>query len=358
MSTSTAAARAHPIAAAPRPSYLLWTPALRSAHLERLTGPGGPPPAWRFAVAATGRHADCDDDLLAGAPVAVQLSDLDDLVRRVAAGPPSVLEVTEPLWRAEWPSAQRLIAAAAGRSRVVTYAIDELVGRRPVPDAGVLAAVAFGTRAAARAYAAAYPGAAWTAAVIEERRTRCPRCFPTGRAAPARREVVLAAELSARKGVDLLLAAWDALGRAGSTAGWRLRLLGWGPLRERARAWAAGRDDAEVTGPVDRSQLHAALRRAAVVVLPSRRVPGWREQVGLSLVEGLAHGCHLVTTTETGLAEGLAEEGHTVVGPDDLEALTLGLRVALTAYRPEKVLPPDGTDSRMRATHWLARAGG
>lgn len=338
-----------------RPSYLLWTPGLRSAHLERLAG--DVLPGWDLTLAATGRTDDCDDALLAATSLRVEVGDLPGLVRGVAAAPPTVLEVTEPSWGAQWPAAQALIEAAAGRSRVVSYAIDELVEDGPLPDAGAVDAVVFGTRASARAYAGAWPAAGWRSSVLEERREPCAGCYTAGQAAPAEREVVVVAELAQRKGTDVLMAAWDLLARSEAAAGWRVRLLGGGRLLASARAWSAGRADVEVLGPVGRVVVHAALRRAAVVALPSRRVPGWREQVGLSLVEGLAHGCAVVTTTETGLAEGLAAEGHPVVAPEDPPALAAGLAAALASYRPEKVLPAAGTDSRVRATRWLAGIG-
>ena len=106
--------------------------------------------------------------------------------------------------------------------------------------------------------------------------------------------------------------------------------------------------------------MHAALARAAVVVLPSRRTDGWREQVGLSLVEGAAHGCRLVTTTETGLADDL--RGRTdavVVAPDDAEALADGLRHALADVGGDLPLPPaaaqdPSADGRLAAVVALA----
>ncbi len=87
------------------------------------------------------------------------------------------------------------------------------------------------------------------------------------------------------------------------------------------------------------------------MVLPSRRVEGWREQVGLSLVEGLAHGCRLLTTDETGLAEGLGAE-HVVVAAGSAEALAGGLR-ALGPAAATKALPGPGGDSRQEVQRWL-----
>jgi glycosyltransferase involved in cell wall biosynthesis len=328
----------------PARGYVLYTPVLRSAHLERL----GPRPGFR--VLASGRHPDCDDALLAAAPFPVLLAEPDELAEALKADPPEVLEVTEPLWTAQWPAALRL-ADAAPAARLVTYAI-EVLPPPAAPAAGRLRAVAFGSHRAAMAYAACYPGATWDTTVVEERRDRCPVCFggqPDGARVPAARELVFAAEFSERKAVDLLMAAWDAAG----PAGWVLRLLGWGPRTEQVLAWADGRRDVEVEVAADRAAVHEALRRAAAVVLPSRRVPGWREQVGLSIVEGLAHGCHVLTTDETGLAEGLRAAGHTVVAAGDGPALAAGLgrQVGLP---PDKALPSTAEDSRRAALAWLA----
>ncbi len=329
------------------PAYALYTPVLRSSHLERLAGLPG------LRVLASGRHPDCDDALLAAAPFPVLLAGEADLVAELRARPPRVLEVTEPLWTAQWPASLRL-ADAAPAARLVTYAI-EVLPPPAAPGPGRLAAVAYGSAAAQRAYAVSYPGARWSATVVEERRPRCADCFAgAAERVPAARELVFAAEFSERKAVDLLMAAWDEV--QDGLGGWRLRLLGWGPRTGQVQAWAQGRPDVDVVVRAPRAVVHDALRRAAAVVLPSRRVPGWREQVGLSIVEGLAHGCLVVTTDETGLADGLRAAGHVVVPAGDGPALAAAFAQALPVLPPYKVLPPDTSDSLVAARRWLAGA--
>lgn len=326
-------------AAAP---FVLYTPVLRSSHLERLA------PLPGFRLLAADRHPDCDSALLARAPFPVLLADHDALEADLRADPPAVLELTEPLWTAQWPASLRLADAVPG-TLLATYAIEVLPHRAP-DGWRRLDAVAFGSAASARAYAQVCPGAGWRSTVVEERRPRCPDCFPATLAGrvPARPELVFAAELSERKGIDLLTAAWDDV----RPAGWRLRVLGWGPRTEQVRAWAEGRDDVDLLVRADRGQVHDALCRAAAVVLPSRRVDGWREQIGLSLVEGLAHGCRLLTTDETGLAEGLGPE-HVVVAAGSRDALAGGLR-ALGPPPVDKALPAADDDSRQQVQRWLA----
>lgn len=336
----------------PARAYLLYTPALRSSHLERLR----PLADLRLELLAGGRHRDLDRALLADPPVPVTFAEGPALDAVVAARRPAVLEVTEPLWAPEWATSVRLaaVARAADPGVVVAgYAIETLVPDGPPPPvAGVLDAVVHGSDATRVLYERCYgAGALGAATVLEERRGRCARCFPDPVAtAPARREVAFVAEFGDRKGIDLLLDAWPEV----AAPGWRLRLLGYGPRTAEVLAWAAGRGDVDVEVRAGRAAVHDALRRAAVVVLPSRRVPGWREQAGLSLVEGLAHGCRLVTTTETGLAAGLVAAGHDVVRPGSASDLAEGLRRALAAAPSAKALPPADEDSRMAATRWIA----
>ena len=105
-----------------------------------------------------------------------------------------------------------------------------------------------------------------------------------------------------------------------------------------------------------RAQIHAQLRRSRVLVLPSQPAPGWREQVGLPICEGLAHGCTIVTSTETGLAGWLAFHGHRVESPavpadDWAGALALALRQGRPASAVLDDLPI--VDGRLAADAWL-----
>lgn len=52
------------------------------------------------------------------------------------------------------------------------------------------------------------------------------------------------------------------------------------------------------------------------LILLSQRVGSFREQVGFPITDGLAHGCEIIATSETGVAGSLAEHGHSVVAPE------------------------------------------
>jgi len=136
----------------------------------------------------------------------------------------------------------------------------------------------------------------------------------------------------------------------------RLTIVGTGAFADRAAAAAAADPAIELIIAPSRADIHDQLRRSRVLVLPSQPAPGWREQVGLPICEGLAHGCTIVTSTETGLADWLGAHGHTLVRPEvPAEALARALVAALRQDRSADSvlgdLPP--TDGRLAADDWL-----
>ncbi|GAA4359782.1 glycosyltransferase [Angustibacter luteus] len=343
---------------------------LRTAHLER------------FAVMAPatvlyhGTRYDYDLSVLPdGVPVPRQVS-RPAAVRELLTGGYDVVELNEPLMTRRWPDllAQLVAARLAPRRRAlaVAYCIgltdpaDELAARLPRPLArlatrvvlGVLVRgfdrLAFGTQGCYDLVAGYVPHRvlARRAAVFPALPTACD--CPPGEREPG--TVLFVGAFSERKGVRQLLAGWEALG-AGAQ-GLRLHLIGKGPLLEHVQHWAAGRDEVRVDVDPPRSLVHEALRRAHVLVLLSQRVGAWREQVGLPLVEGLGHGCEVVTTSETGLAGWLQAHGHEVLAPT-APASQVAQALARAAGSPRDAgqvladLPT--TDSRIAADRWLLR---
>jgi len=161
-------------------------------------------------------------------------------------------------------------------------------------------------------------------------------------------------DLSPRKGFDSVLAAWGPVRRRVPDA--VLTVVGRGALLD--EAYTAARADSRIRILADppRDVIHAELRRASVVVLPSRRQGAWREQVGLPIVEGLAHGCTVVTTDETGIADWLRRNGHGVIPAGSVSELLAAI-IAEAASRPldsstvRASLPRQ--DSRLEADSWL-----
>jgi glycosyltransferase involved in cell wall biosynthesis len=160
-----------------------------------------------------------------------------------------------------------------------------------------------------------------------------------------------------RKGVLQLLETWPTVSARRPSA--RLRVLGKGPLRPVVEAAAAADPSIQVEVDPGRAAIHAALRRAKVAVLLSQPWRGWREQVGLPIVEALAHGCHVIATDQTGLADWLRAHGHTVVPASASTTVVAdALVTALDSCRSaESVLEelPD-RDGRLAADEWMFAA--
>jgi glycosyltransferase involved in cell wall biosynthesis len=157
-----------------------------------------------------------------------------------------------------------------------------------------------------------------------------------------------------RKGIRQAMRAWDEVRTRRPSA--TFVVVGHGPLQGEVEAWAAQRPEVSVVIDPPRPEVHRLLRSAPVLVLLSQPLRHWREQIGLPILEGLSHGCEIVATTETGLAEWLADHGHAVVAPDASPAEVAGQIVAAFDRARERngsldVLP--SVDQRIAADHWM-----
>ncbi|MDD7936181.1 glycosyltransferase [Actinomycetospora straminea] len=342
-------------------------PDLRSSVVEEM-------PATQ-ALLFTSRRADADPALLADPRVSPFTP--CRLVAALRDPELAVLEVAEPLWTGEWVRALRWIALAKllrPRITVATYAIENLDARarlapralahRPVLGAVVtrlavvamgvslllgLDAVVFGTSGAAENYRRAFGWALRRTrqTVLTPRLSACSVCGPRVEDVTREPTVLFLGTPSERKGFAVLTAAWERAGA--SERGWRLVVAD--PSGATDRAVPAG---VSIVADPPRATVHALLRTAAVVAMPSVRRPGWREQIGLPLVEGLTHGCRVVTTTETGLADDLRDHPRVVLTtPGDVADLAAGLRRAMDADdRPAPPGPRGATKSDVVAW-WL-----
>lgn len=355
-----------------RPRSLQLYDAVRTAHLERIEDPE------RVTILYRQRRYDFDAAL--AARLDVRRAGVAGAFAWTLRNRVDVIEIAEPLVA---EAAARSLAAILGdrlraarsggpRARVVAYAIESLPPAPPPAGAPLRSRLK-------RAVQSALIGGVWRATdrlalgtelaldVYRRRfRGRWPEhrvipALPTarlqpGEASPRAPIVVFLGDLSERKGFPQVVAAWPAV--QARIAGARLAILGRGAGAGEAQALAARDAAVSVALEPSRDAIFAALAAAKVLVLPSRRTATWREQVGLPIVEGLSSGCLIVTTTETGLAPWLAEHGHAVVDPDDADALSEAMAVALASDRaPDDVLADlPAVDGRRAADRWL-RAG-
>ncbi|WP_313408302.1 glycosyltransferase [Aeromicrobium sp.] len=346
---------------------------LRTAHLER---------AHAFVPASilyAHRKYDFDASLVDGL----------DLVRAgawrtawlVLRSRPTVLEVNEPLmWQGQ---GRTLLAIAAARVSgllrrnrvpVVAYAIEnrDPATSRPVRWRGRLRRlrdatasrlvarsldrVAFGTPGSERLYADVH------GRDLRRAEQRLVPAVPAACTCPDgdqdAGEVLFVGAFDERKGVTELLGAWPLVAAARPDAS--LQVIGQGPLADEVAERVAQLERARVDIDPPRSEIHACLRRAAALVLLSQPHSRWREQVGLPIVEGLSHGCAVVTTEQSGLAGWLSDHGHAVVASDasaqEIASAVLG---ALDGRRPASQIMADlpRVDGREAADRWLMTGG-
>lgn len=166
--------------------------------------------------------------------------------------------------------------------------------------------------------------------------------------------VLFLGALEPRKGFPELLAAWSRVVELRPSA--KLFIIGKGSLELTARKMAADNSSISLVVDPPRAHIHRALRESALVILLSQPAPNWREQVGLPIVEGLAHGCSIVTTQETGLADWLRAHDHTVLAPNvSVGTLANSVVDALKGRRPSESILADlpNVDGRLRADEWL-----
>lgn len=344
---------------------------LRSAHLERA-----------HALAPTSllfrrRRYDFDEalaeglDLVQGRTFSMAVT----VVRSRLSG----IEVNEPLLRPGlWKTAVAVSAARAGarlrRSpvQVVSYAIEN---RDPYGDRAPRAwrsrlrwhtdrmltrytahridRIVYGTAAAAELYSARLAddlrrAESWIVPALP-----APCDCPVAGTRDVDR-VIFVGAFQPRKGFPELVTAWPLVVERLPNA--RLTLLGKGPMEGLARELADRVAGVDVVVDPPRAELHRALRKSAVLVLLSQRTLTWREQVGLPVVEALAHGCAVVTTDETGLAGWLAEHGHHVLPlPTSTEGVADAVADALVARRSATSVLADlpGEDGRLAADRQL-----
>ncbi|RKT78477.1 glycosyltransferase involved in cell wall biosynthesis [Terracoccus luteus] len=276
-----------------------------------------------------------------------------------------------------------LLAVRAGdlvrrrRTAVVTYAIGNVpIDQLPVPGGKARLGrrldrwlaprvwrrcdrVAFGTEAAVEAYAAsfgpAHRDAVTTLIPALPTRCGCGNLSPSDGHTAIRTQILFLGDLSTRKGFDLVVEAWSVL--RGDVPSARLVIVGRGAMADTARSLARTDERVQFVEDPPRPAVHKHLRDASVVVLPSRPHRGWREQVGLPLVEGLAHGCTVVTTHETGIAGWLRAHGHQTLPTAEAErgglaqALTRAVREPLSPELVIRSLPEH--DGRLAADGWM-----
>ncbi len=343
---------------------------VRSAHLERAAQ------LPEATILYGGKRYDFEDGLAAGLDLvhARGLRAAWYLLRHEV----DALEVNEPLFiHGARSTATALLGLRVGRllghdrPRVVSYAIENLEPAglpRPTRFTSRLARrldlalmaliwrqldrIAYGTAAAESLYRSTLPPRRSLAATLI---TALPAPAPVDPAVEkSPLQVVFLGALSERKGIRQLLAAWPKVRAEQPQA--QLTVIGLGALVDLVAGQSGSEAGIELVVDPPRAQIASHLDRAQVLVLASQPSATWREQVGLPIVEGLAHGCTIVATRETGLADWLRARGHQVIADaTSVDDLAGGLLAALRAPLPvaDVLASLPAEDGRLAADRWL-----
>lgn len=343
---------------------------LRTAHLERARE------LEPASLVFFGHNYDFDPELAEGLDL-VPVSGTGELGRLLLHEDVRELEINEPLMLMAVKHslvavlAARVSGALRGRRvRIATYAIENA---RPLSAPsrrlrtpwrrwayraavrvvlGQVDRIAFGTSAAMTVYRELVPRPRSRGQLVPAVSTAC-SCLE-GELGARPPVLLFVGTFDERKGLRPVLEVWPEV--AAAVPGARLVVVGQGELEERVRRLVEQRRDVELSVAPSREEIHARLRRARSLVLWSQPSPTWREQVGLPLVEGLSHGCHVVASDETGIADWLVAHGHDVVpvagGADSLQgALVRSLRSERSPADVLADLPHE--DGRLAADRWL-----
>jgi glycosyltransferase involved in cell wall biosynthesis len=245
------------------------------------------------------------------------------LRRAVREFDPDVVDVHEECY---FPSGAQAVHAADGRP-VTMFAAQNLPKRYPAP-------IRWMRRWVLGRLAAAYPCSAEAAVVLREwgYRGRI-EIIPYGvedelfAVRPRGEHVGFVGRLTEQKGIrDLLV-----FGR-------RLLCIGRGPLVDQVRTAGARVEEARTL-----EELAGAFERMAVLAIPSRTIPGAKEQFGRVAAEAMAAGVPVVAYDSGALGEVIGDAG-VLVPEGDREGLVRSIRQLLDQ--------PNGLGERGRARAW------
>lgn len=114
-----------------------------------------------------------------------------------------------------------------------------------------------------------------------------------------------------RKGIAHVMAIWPKVLKLLPES--KLMLLGKLGNVSDVREFAASFSSVTLLEDPTRVKIFDVLARSKALILFSQPARGWKEQVGLPIVEALSMGCEIISSDQTGIQSWLAGHGHQVV---------------------------------------------
>lgn len=167
-------------------------------------------------------------------------------------------------------------------------------------------------------------------------------------------KLVFVGSLERRKGLLALRDAWHHVVSKFPNAS--LLVMGTGPEENAIREWERECSSVKFIAAPNREMIHSELSSAKALILFSQREGIWREQIGLPILEGLSHGCEIVTSSDTGIAAWLEANQHQVLRyTASTNQLASAILEALNSVRsPVDILRSlPVSDVRLDATYWM-----
>lgn len=153
--------------------------------------------------------------------------------------------------------------------------------------------------------------------------------------------IVFVSNLLERKGTAELIEAIDRLGR-GTETRFRVSIAGDGPLSPLVEEWAAARPNVEYLGYVSEREKRELLAHGSIYVLPSHA-----EGLPIAILEGMAGGNAIVSTTVGSIPEVVGDENGILVEPGSPGELAAALESLVDA--------PERASEMARTNHELIR---
>jgi glycosyltransferase involved in cell wall biosynthesis len=350
------------------PSHARYYQTARTAHLERLQDREA---TWFFYSAV---RADFDSELATSLPFVRRVS-APTVVRMVLNQRISILEVPEPLAIALWPHLFCIQGAIAitnrlglTRTKVVSYAIEnyptdsklteftripKFVSRMIVKLVATVlirtsARIVFGTQDAAELYRSIAPSALASSPELSVLSWALPAPLHPTPENVTTHTLVFLGTFEDRKGIDRLMTVWPQVLELLPSSS--LTLLGKSGRIDAVREFAGTFDSVTLREDPPRAEIFDVLAASKSLILFSQPSRGWKEQVGLPIVEALSVGCEIVSSDQTGIHGWLSAHGHSVVAWDSSDkALVAAIIQALTTRRSRAEVLRDLPDQDGRA---------
>lgn len=117
-----------------------------------------------------------------------------------------------------------------------------------------------------------------------------------------------------RKGIEHVMNIWPKIRAAYPDAS--LNIIGDGPKKNQIFDWASKFDEVKVYVAPSAEIIHGILSESVFLFLLSNETKSWKEQIGLPILEGLSHGCWIISSDSTGISGWLEKNNNMIISTE------------------------------------------